>query len=256
MKKLFSLSLALCILTFGNIAIAKDLRIGVEGAYPPFSTTNPDGSVTGFDIDIAFALCKEMGYKCELIKQDWDGIIPALLAKKYDAIIASMSITEERKKKVAFTNKYYQMPVKFIASKNSNLKISKSGLKGKRIGVQRATTFDNYATDNYADVAEVIRYTNQEEVFLDLQAGRVDTTLAERAAVEEGFLSTSPGKKFKLVGADITDPRWFGDGIGIALRKKDKKLGKEFNNAIAKIRENGTYKKINDKYFSYDIFGD
>ena len=255
MKKIFNIALALLLLTIGNIAMAKDLRIGVEGAYPPFSTTNSDGSVTGFDIDIAVALCEEMGYECKLIKQDWDGMIPALLARKYDAIIASMSITEERKKKVAFTNKYYQMPVKFISRKGAGLKISNSGLKGKKIGVQRATTFDNYATDNYGKVAEIVRYTSQEEVFLDLQARRVDTTLAERAAVEEGFLSTSPGKRFELVGPDITDVKWFGDGIGIALRKRDRKLQKEFNQAIATIRNNGTYKRINDKYFAYDIFG-
>ena len=255
MKKILNITLAILMFCMSSILMAKDLKIGVEGAYPPFSTTNPDGSVTGFDIDIAFALCKEMGYECSLVKQDWDGMIPALLARKYDAIIASMSITDERKKKVDFTVKYYQMPVKFVAANNANLEISEQGLKGKKIGVQRATTFDNYATDNYGRVAEIVRYTSQEEVFLDLQAGRIDTTLAERANIEEGFLNTNPGKKFTVIGPDITDRKWFGDGIGIALRKRDDSLRREFNKAIKAIRKNGTYKSINDKYFTYDVYG-
>lgn len=262
MKKIFTLAIAasaLLIAACSNVAnndtTTKSIKIGVEGAYPPFSTTNSDGSLSGFDIDIAVALCEEMGYECTLVKQDWDGMIPALLSKKYDAIIASMSITEERKKKVNFSDKYYQMPVKFVAPNGSNLQISAAGLQNKKIGVQRATTFDDYATDNYGDVAEIVRYTSQEEVFLDLQAGRVDATLAERANVEEGFLNTPAGAGFTTVGPDITDPEWFGDGIGIALRKGDDELREEFNQAIEVLRDDGIYKEINDQYFSYDIFG-
>ena len=255
MKNILRTILATALLLWGNALLAEDIRIGVEGAYPPFSTTNPDGSVTGFDIDIANALCTEMGHKCTMVKQDWDGIIPALLARKYDAIVASMSITDARKKRVDFTDKYYQMPVKFVAAKGANVEISKSGLRGKKIGVQRATTFDDYATDKYGSVAEVVRYTSQEEVYLDLQAKRLDVTLAERASVEDGFLDTPAGKPFELVGPDITDQKWFGDGIGIALRKDDDDLRKQLNKAIKKIRRDGTYKKINDKYFSYDIYG-
>ncbi len=255
MNKILTITMAVAMLFASHTVLAKDLKIGVEGAYPPFSKTNPDGSLSGFDIDMAAALCEEMGYECTLVKQDWDGMIPALLARKFDAIIASMSITEERKKKVDFSTKYYQMPVKFVAPNGSNLQISKAGLKGKKIGVQRATTFDNYATDKYGRSAQIVRYTNQEEVFLDLQAGRIDTTLAERANIEDGFLGTKAGKNFATVGPDITDAKWFGKGIGIALRKQDDDLRKEFNKAIKKLRSNGTYKRINDKYFSYDIYG-
>jgi len=256
MKHLLKFLFIISSITISSFVAADKIRIGVEGAYPPFSQTNSDGSLSGFDIDITYALCNAMGHECTLVKQDWDGIIPALLAKKYDAIIASMSITEERKKRVAFTNKYYQMPVKFVRHKGSGLALSAQGLKGKRIGVQRGTTFDNYVTDNYGNQAEIVRYTSQEEVFLDLQTRRLDATLAERAAVEEGFLSTPAGKDFEFFGPDITDPRWFGEGIGIALRKQDTKLVQEFNDAIATIRQNGEYRRINDKYFTYDIFGD
>lgn len=256
MKHLLKFLLIVSTIAFSSLVAADKIRIGVEGAYPPFSQTNSDGSLSGFDIDIAFALCKTMGHECTLVKQDWDGIIPALLARKYDAIVASMSITEERKQKVAFTDKYYQMPVKFVRRKGSGLVLSAQGLKGKRVGVQRGTTFDDYVTDNYGNQVEVVRYTSQEEVFLDLQTRRLDATLAERAAVEEGFLSTPAGKDFELFGPDITDPRWFGEGIGIALRKQDTKLAQEFNDAITKIRQNGEYQRINNKYFTYDIYGD
>lgn len=255
MKQLFTTFLLISALFVSGILTAADIRIGVEGAYPPFSQVNPDGSLSGFDIDMADALCKEMGHSCTLVKQDWDGIIPALLAKKYDAIIASMSITDERKKVVAFTNKYYQMPVKFVRAKGSQIEVSKEGLKGKKIGVQRGTTFDDYVTDSYSESSTIVRYTSQEEVFLDLQAARVDVTLAERAAVEDGFLRTPAGANFELFGPDITYAKWFGDGIGIALRKEDKQLLREFNTAIKNIRQNGVYKSINDKYFAYDIFG-
>jgi len=242
-------------LTISIPAAAQDLRIAIEEAYPPFSQINPDGSLSGFDVDITHALCSAMGYDCILIQKDWDGIIPALLAKKYDAIIASMAITEERKEKVAFTNRYYQMIVKFIRPKGSDLVLSPQGLKGKRIGVQIGTVFDDYATDNF-NQAEIVRYANHEEVFLDLQTGRIDTTLTARPVAELGFLNTPAGKDFELFGPDIINTRWFGEGIGIALRKKDTKLLEEFNDAIATIRQNGEYQRINDKYFSYDIYGD
>ncbi len=254
-KRLFASFFLLLAITIGAHASAKELRIAIEGAYPPFSQINPDGSLSGFDVDITHALCDVMGYDCILIQKDWDGIIPALLAKKYDAIIASMAITEERKEKVAFTNRYYQMIVKFIRPKGSNLVLSAQGLSDKRIGVQIGTVFDDYATNNF-NQAEVIRYANHEEVFLDLQTGRIDTTLTARPVAELGFLNTPAGKNFELFGPDIIEPRWFGEGIGIALRKQDTKLLEEFNHAITTIRQNGEYQRINDKYFSYDIYGD
>ena len=132
------------------------VRIGVEGAYPPFSEMTPDGELIGFDIDIANALCEAIGAECELVPQDWDGIIPALLAKKYDAIVASMSITEERKEKVAFTNKYYQTPAKFAKPKSMDVEVTAEGLAGKTVGVQRATTHDNFITAEFPD-AEIKR---------------------------------------------------------------------------------------------------
>jgi arginine/ornithine transport system substrate-binding protein len=238
---------------------AKDwtkVRIGVEGAYPPFSYVTPDGELAGFDIDIAKALGNAMGAEVELVAQDWDGIIPALLAKKYDAIIASMSITEERKKKVAFAGKYYQTPAKFVCKKGSMTEFSKENIKGKKVGVQRATIHDNYLTDNYGQDVEVVRYGTQDEAYLDLVAGRVDLLLADSVALSDGFLKKPEGQDFQFIGPDLTDKKWFGDGAGIAIRKEDQDLVEKFNQAIDKIRADGTYKKIQDKYFDFNVFGE
>ena len=136
---------------------ADKLRIGIEAAYPPFSAVAPDGSFVGFDIDIANALCTEMGAECTLVEQDWDGIIPALLARKFDAIIASMSITEERKKKVAFTDKYYLTPAKFARRKGSGITVDAKGLAGKTVGVQRATVHDNFITQVFGERVRIKR---------------------------------------------------------------------------------------------------
>jgi arginine/ornithine transport system substrate-binding protein len=238
---------------------AKDwtkVRIGVEGAYPPFSYVTPDGELAGFDIDIAKALGNAMGAEVELVAQDWDGIIPALLAKKYDAIIASMSITEERQKKVAFAGKYYQTPAKFVCKKGSMAEFSKENIKGKKVGVQRATIHDNYLTDNYGEDVEVVRYGTQDEAYLDLVAGRVDLLLADSVALSDGFLKKPEGQDFQFIGPDLTDKKWFGDGAGIAIRKEDQDLVEKFNQAIDKIRADGTYKKIQDKYFDFNVFGE
>jgi arginine/ornithine transport system substrate-binding protein len=238
---------------------AKDwtkVRIGVEGAYPPFSYVTPDGELAGFDIDIAKALGAAMGAEVELVAQDWDGIIPALLAKKYDAIIASMSITEERKKKVGFTNKYYNTPAKFVCKKGAMAEFSRDNIKGKKVGVQRATIHDNYLTDNYGNDVEVVRYGTQDEAYLDLVAGRVDLLLADSVALSDGFLKKPEGKDFQFIGPDLSDPKWFGNGAGIAIRKEDKDLAELFNKAIDQIRADGTYKKIQDKYFDFNVYGE
>jgi len=256
MKKL---SLLIAVLAFSfNTAQAKEwkqIRIGVEGAYPPYSQTEADGSVTGFDIDIANALCDELKAKCTLVKQDWDGIIPALLARKYDAIIATMDITAERKKKVAFTNKYQQVPARFVATKDATFEATDDFMKGKKVGTQRATTMDLYISDNFPS-AEIKRYGSFDEAFLDLKSGRLDYVIADSAAVVGGLLDKEGGDKFAFIGPKLTNPKWFGEGAGIAVRKQDKDLVEQLNAAIVAIRANGTYKQIQDKYFTFDIYGD
>ena len=258
MKKLFALMTVVILFAAGTVQAKewKKIRIGVEGAYPPFSSTTPDGKLEGFDIDIARALVKAMGAEIVLVAQDWDGIIPALLARKYDAIIASMSITEERKKKVAFSNKYYNTPAKFVCKKGTIKEFTRESLKGKAVGVQRATTHDSYLTDNYGKDVKIKRYATQDEAYLDMSVGRLDFLLADSVALSDGFLKRPEGKDFEFVGPDLTDVRWFGEGVGVAIRKKDKDLVEMFNKAIDQIRADGTYKKIQDKYFNFNVYGD
>ncbi|WP_284735945.1 ABC transporter substrate-binding protein [Dongia deserti] len=242
--------------TFGS-AIAEDMKkvkIGTEGAYPPFNSIDPNGKLVGFDIDIAKALCKAAKFDCEFVVQDWDGIIDGLNAKKYDAIIASMSITEERKKVVDFTKKYYNTPAKFVAKKDANLEISPEGLKGKAVGVQRATIHENFLRDNFPDV-DIRTYATQDEANADLVAGRVDLVMADSVALLEGFLETPEGADFEFVGPNYSEPKWHGEGAGIAIRKGDTELLNALNKAIDQIRADGTYKAINDKYFDFDVYG-
>jgi arginine/ornithine transport system substrate-binding protein len=263
MKKFISLLAAVAIILSVVTVQAKDwkvIRIGVEGAYPPFSYTTADGQLAGFDIDIANALVKAMGAEIKLVAQDWDGIIPALLARKYDAIIASMSITEERMKKVAFTNKYYNTPAKFVCKKGAVKDFTREEVaeatKGKQIGVQRATIHDAFITDNGGEGVVIKRYGTQDDAYLDLVAGRVDMLLADSVALSEGFLKKPEGKDYQFVGPDLTDKKWFGDGSGIACRKQDKDLVEMFNKAIDQIRADGTYKQIQDKYFDFNVYGE
>ena len=256
MKKLIAVAVV-AMMILGTSVSANEwnkIRIGVEGAYPPFSKVEKDGTLVGFDIDIAMALCEEIGAECVLVPQDWDGIIPALLARKYDAIIASMSITEERKKKVAFSEKYYNTPAKFARKKGSGITISKAGLKGKTVGVQRATTHDNFITAEFGDSVEIKRYGTQDEAYLDAIAGRVDLLLADSIAMEDGFLKTDKGKGWEFVGPGYSEPKYFGVGAGIAVRKSDRELAKLFSLAIKVIRSNGVYHMINGKYFAFDVY--
>ncbi|MCJ2375373.1 ABC transporter substrate-binding protein [Vibrio sp. ZSDZ34] len=232
----------------------KTVRFGIEGAYPPFSWTEADGSLKGFDVDMANALCEEMQVKCKIVPQDWDGIIPSLLARKYDGIIAAMSITEERKKKIDFTGKYALIPNKFIAKKGAGLDFD--NLDGVKIGVQRATTHDKYITDNYGGKVDIVRYGSFDEAYLDLANGRIAAVLGDASALEEGVLNKPGGEAYEFAGPSLTDPKWFGEGFGIAVRKQDKDLTKKLDSAIDALRASGEYKKIAAKYFNYDVYGE
>ena len=233
----------------------RKVKIGTEGAYPPFNSIDSSGKLVGFDVEIAEALCKAANFECEFVVQDWDGIIPALQAKKYDAIIASMSITDKRKEVVDFTQKYYNTPAKFIAAEGSNYDFTMdSGLAGLKIGVQGSTIHEDFARAKWPK-AEVVTYGTQDEANADLVSGRLDLVMADSVALDEGFLKTEGGKGFMFVGDDYNDPAFHGEGAGIAIRKGEQDLVDAFNKAIQQIRADGTYKAINDKYFAYDVYG-
>ena len=230
------------------------LRIGVEGAYPPFSSVGPDGKIVGFDIDIANAVCAEMKAQCTLVTQEFDGMIPALQARKFDMIVASMAITPERLKVVDFSDKYYSTPTRLIAKTGSTIDGSEPGFKGKKIGVQRSTINDRYATAKFKG-ASVTRYATQDEIYLDLAAGRIDATLVDSVAGDVGFIKTPAGKGYAFTGPAYNDPEYFGIGVGIALRKGETGLRDKLNAAIKAMRANGVYLKLQKQYFDFDVYG-
>jgi len=237
-------------------AFAEDkLRIATEGAYPPFNQLEPDGSLSGFDVDIAKALCADMKVTCEFVKQDWDGLIPGLLAKKFDVIAASMTITDDRKKRIDFTEKYYQTPSQFSAKKGFDLDVTPEGLKGKTIGVQRGTIQACYLEKYYVD-SDLKVYPSQLEAFNDLVAGRVDIAFSDRVGAQEQLLKGAGGTDYELVGPPQQDAGCLGEGVGLALRKNSNELRDRLNAGIQHIRADGTYAKINAKYFSFDLYGE
>ncbi|WP_122076597.1 transporter substrate-binding domain-containing protein [Pseudophaeobacter sp. EL27] len=237
----------------GQSLVADTLRIGVEGAYPPFSRKEADGSLSGFDIDMALALCAQLKRECELVEQEWDGMIPALMANKYDAIVASMSITEDRRRKVDFSEKYYFTPTRFIAKEGASFEMTREGTAGLKIGLLRGTTMQCYVEKHFPD-ADIKLYNTQEDVYADLVAGRLDMQVNNTLQAIDGFLNTDQGQGFAFLGEDLDDVACLGEGTGIAVRKGDP-LADELTAAIAAIRTDGTYMTINDKYFSIDIYG-
>lgn len=257
MKKLMLLgALALTVLAQPVFADEKPLKIGIEAAYPPFASKAPDGSIVGFDYDIGNALCAEMKVKCTWVEQEFDGLIPALKVRKIDAILSSMSITEDRKKSVDFTDRYYSTQARLVMKEGTTVSDSLAELKGKKIGVQRGTIHDSFAKKVFEPKgAEIKSYSSQNEIYLDIKAGRLDGTVADATLLQDGFLKTDSGKGYAFAGPAFTDPAYFGDGIGIAVRKGDKANVERINAAIAAIRANGEYKKIQDKYFDFDVYG-
>jgi arginine/ornithine transport system substrate-binding protein len=254
MKKLI-LSVALGTLAMTASAQDKELKVAIDPTYEPFTFKTPDGKPAGFDIDIANAICTQIKRKCVFVEQVWDSMIPGLQAKKYDVIISSMSITADRLKVVDFTDKYYNTPSKIVV-KNDIKFDGVASLKGKKLGVLKGSTQEKYANGELKKVGVIVTpYEAQDQVYLDIKSGRLDGTVADVLEVTGGFLSKPEGKDYVPVGPELFIPKYFGTGVGIAVRKSDGALKKELNAAIKAIRTDGTYKKINDKYFKFDVYG-
>lgn len=236
-------------------AAVAELKVAIDPTYEPFTFKTADGKPTGFDVDIANALCEEIKRKCVFVEQAWDGMIPGLLAKKYDVIISSMSITEERLAQIDFTDKYYNTPSRVVLKKTAKYD-GPASVKGKKIGVLKASTQEAYALGELKPAgANVVSYDAQDQVYLDIKSGRLDGTVADFVEVNGGFLSKPEGADYELKGEELFIPKYFGSGAGVALAKGQDELKGKLNSAIAAIRANGKYKAINDKYFKFDVYG-
>ena len=274
-------SLGLLITLFLTISANADkIRIGTEGAYPPWNSKDASGKLIGFEVELAWTLCRYIGKQCQIVEQDWDGMIPALLMRKFDAIMAGMSITDERMKTINFSQGYADEVASLAVMKGSSLEgmdtpkainLSTGGsdvksalatltaaLAGKTIGVQTATIHQNFLESGDVGKVNVRTYKTQDEVNLDLAAGRIDAALA--AAVAFTDYAEKSGKDVVLVGPTFAGGA-FGNGVGVGIRKgdnssaqgkKDAKLLKEFNKAINTARKNGKISELAIKWFGFD----
>ncbi len=231
------------------------LKFGVDPSFPPFESKAADGTLVGFDIDLGNAICKQANAKCEWVETAYDSIIPALNAKKFDAVLSAMAITPKRKAQVNFTDVLYNIPSVLVAKKGSTLDATAEALKGKVIGVSQGTTQETYAMAVWQSKGvQVVSYQNQDAVNLDLESGRIDATFTNAAAAETGFLKTKAGADFAFVGKTVLDPQYLGEGAAIALRKDDQAHMDIINKALAGIHANGVYKQLEKKYFTFDVF--
>ncbi|WP_375688572.1 transporter substrate-binding domain-containing protein [Pseudooceanicola sp. LIPI14-2-Ac024] len=234
---------------------AETVKLGIAAEpYPPFTVPDAAGNWTGWEIEMAMAFCEAAELECVVTPVAWDGIIPALTSGKIDMIVGSMSITEERKQVIDFSDKYYNTPTSVIAEQGSGIEPTNESLAGKTLGIQGSTIHENYAEKHFPD-AEIKLYQTQDEANQDLYAGRVDAVQADSLALQ-AFLDSDEGKACCEMAGDVEpDVEILGPGVGIGLRKEDDALEEKLNAAIAQVRADGTYDEISKKYFSFDIYG-
>ncbi len=257
-KQVLALSLLLALSSAGSAfaAAPKTLRIGTDPTYAPFETKNAQGQLVGFDIDLANEICKRMETKCTYVESDFDALIPSLKAKKIDAIISSLSITEKRQQEIAFSEKLYAANARLIAPKGSPIQPTDASLKGKNIGLLQGTTQETYANQYWRPKGVTITpYANQDLVYQDLTAGRIDAAFQDEVAASEGFIKQPAGKGYAFAGPAVKDQKIFGVGTGIGMRKDDAELKAAIDKAFDEIRKDGTYDKLAKKYFDFDIYG-
>jgi lysine/arginine/ornithine transport system substrate-binding protein len=264
MKKIFAAG-ALAVMALGVLgnlpAQAKaftEIKFGVDATYPPFESLSPSGQFVGFDIDLGTAICAELKVKCVFVSQAFDSIIPALQARKFNAILSSMSKTAQRAKVVAFSSEMYNEPTSLIAKKGSGIQATAASLKGKTVGVEAGTIQESYANAYWKPFGvNVVSYQTQDQVYTDLLSGRLDASLQDSVEADYGFLRTPKGKDYALV-ADISpasDPKdVLGSYVAIGVRKDEPELLAKIDQAIAAIHANGTYDKLQSKYFNFSIY--
>jgi lysine-arginine-ornithine-binding protein len=232
-------------------AEGQTLRIGTEGAYPPFEYRDSSGTLKGLDVDVGNALCAAMKVTCTWMPQDFDGLIPALRAGKIDIIISSLSMTPDRAKVIDFTKPYYVSPSQFVALKSSGITDDPSTLKGKTIGVQSGTIHQSYMEQKLPDIAEKV-YNTVQEAELDLESGRIDALLADKLLTYDWLVKVGNAKGFDYVGKVLVDPLVTGQ-IGIGVKKGNAALQQSLNAAIDQLLTDPAYDKIAAGYFPFSI---
>lgn len=241
MKRIF-ISLLLASATL-SIQAAEPIRFASSATYPPFEFMDKDNNIAGFDLDLAKALCKEMKEECTFSNHAFDSLIPSLKFRRYDAIISGMDITPERSKQVLFSTPYYANSAVLIVRKGTVT--SADQMAGKKVGMENGSTHQKYLNQKHPEI-KTVAYDSYQTAVIDLKNGRLDAVFGDTAAVNE-WLKTNP--ELTTLGEHVTDPAFFGAGLGIAVRPDNTKLITQINNALDAIKKDGTYKKISDQWF-------
>ncbi len=252
MKKIIALLLFTCgLAALPALANEGKIRFGLEALYPPFESKSPAGELQGFDIDLGKAVCQAAKVECEWSETSFDGLIPALQGRKFDAINSAMNVTEKRRQAIDFTDVIYRVPTRLIARAGSGLIPTPGSLQGKNIGVLQGSIQESYANAHWAaQGVKVVSYQDQSQAYMDLNSGRLDGTLVLAPAGQSGFLSQSQGKGFAFVGDAVSDEKILGSGIAFGIRKGDTALKQQLDAAIASVKQQGVVKTLSQKYFN------
>lgn len=249
-----SLLFLLMVASGSAMSAPAELRLGIDPTFPPFESKTPQGQIVGFDADLGRAICAKMQVKCVFVENTFDGLIPALKAKKFDAILSSLSINAERSKSIDFSTALFTTPVFLITHKNSGLTATAESLKGKRVGVQQGSVFETYANQYWRSKGvEVISYASPDQIYADLALGRLDASLDDAASATASFLQKPQGADYELNGKEVYDKAMFGNGTGLGIRKGDEQLKTSVDRAIDAIRADGTFAKLNKQYFTFNV---
>ncbi|MEM5388473.1 ABC transporter substrate-binding protein [Paraburkholderia phymatum] len=250
-----SLAAAVLAMTAGAAHAQSDtLRFGIEAAYPPFESKTASGQLEGFDVDVGNAVCAKLKMKCVWVENAFDGLIPALQARKFDVINSAMNITAKRKESIAFTPPIYVVPIVMIAKHGSRLHPDVKSLQGKRVGVLQGSSQEDFLKAHWANAGvQVVSYQDQDQVYADLVAGRLDAAVQEAQTAQDGFLGKPAGAGFEMVGEPLKDPSTLGEGTGFGLRKSDKALQAKVDAALDALKKDGTLTALSQKYFKRDI---
>jgi lysine-arginine-ornithine-binding protein len=256
MKKL---AFCMAILTIATSAFAKDwstIRFGVDASYPPFESKSADGKLVGFDVDLGNEICKRLNAKCVWVENAFDGMIPALKARKFDGVLSAMSMTPQRKEQIAFSDRMWRTPTSLVAKKGSNIQPTLASLQGKSVGVEQGSIQEAWAKANWGTKGvNIVSYQDQDQVYTDLVSGRLDAALQDGVQVQLGFLGKPNGAGFAFTGGEPQDLKMLGNGAAIGLRKEDADLKAKIDQALGDMVKDGTYKKIEAKYFPFDVYG-
>ncbi|MGN6231496.1 MAG: ABC transporter substrate-binding protein [Trinickia sp.] len=245
----FAFACALATVSTPALAEATTMRFGIEAQYPPFESKDASGRLQGLDVDIGNAVCRQAHLTCSWVETSFDGLIPALQGRKFDAINSSMNATAQRRQAIDFTTVIYRVPTQLIARAGSGLDATAESLKGKHVGVLQGSIQEAYAKAHWAPAGvDVVSYQDQNQVYSDLVAGRLDGTLVLAPAGQKGFLSQPDGKGFSFVGQPVRDDKILGTGIAFGIRKGDDALRGRLDAAIAKLQADGTVKALAHKY--------